>query len=82
MSVLTGKQFNKKYSNTEFYKIINKELKHQNFEFNHGLNIDNNKFNPTGICSPGGLYFSEKDKIYLYFNYGIYIVKVTVPDDA
>ena len=82
MSVLTGIQFNEQYPDIEFYKIINAELTHHNFKFIDGLNIDTIPFNPTNECSPGGIYFSEKSKIYKYFYYGIYIIKVSIPDDA
>jgi hypothetical protein len=80
--IYNGVKFNEKYPNTEFYKIINNKLIHNNFEFKHGLNIDTIPFNPKDECSPGGIYFSEKSKLPIYFGYGIYVVKVSIPDDA
>ena len=53
MSVLTGKDFNNKYKNIDFYKIINLELIHHDFKFKNGLNIDTVPFNPKGNCFPG-----------------------------
>ena len=82
MVILTGKEFNKKYQNTKFFKIINEKLEHNKFKFVDGLNEDTVQFNPCGVCNPRGIYFSEESKIHMYYDYGIYIVKVKIPDDA
>lgn len=82
MSTLLGENFNKLYCNKIFYKRINLNYKHFDFTYKHGLNIDHIKFNPMGKCNPGGLYFSDIDKILLYIYTDCYICKVTIPDDA
>ena len=83
MTVLSGKDFNDQYPNTAFYKILNKNFKHNNFTYKHGLNIDHIPFNPTEWCLKGGLYFTELNKlpIWIYSDSG-YIAKVTIPPEA
>jgi hypothetical protein len=78
----TGIEFNSINMNgVEFYKILNEKENHHGFQYNDGLNIDTNEFN-THTCSAGGLYFCEKKYISLYIHYGIYIRKVSIPNDA
>ena len=83
MTILSGKEFNDKYPNTEFYKILMKNYRHNDFTYQHGLNVDHIPFNPTESCSPGGLYFTELDKLpmWIYLDI-IYIAKVTIPSEA
>jgi hypothetical protein len=45
------------------------------------LNIDPVPFNPTGDCEPGGIYFA-REHILAFLNYGLWLRKVTLPDDA
>lgn len=47
--------FNKLYKETKFYKFLNDDLTHHNFQYKIGLNIDIKPFNPTYLCSNGGL---------------------------
>jgi hypothetical protein len=68
--------------NTKFYKIINNDFKHYNFEYKLGLNVDTIPFNPKGTCKPGGLYFSDEKNIQNYFQYGDYIVELKLLPDA
>lgn len=82
MSILSGKEFNKLYYNKDFYKCINPDYKHYNFTYKHGLNIDILPFQPIEECLPGGLYFTEFDKLFMYVDPKCYICKVTIPDDA
>ena len=67
-------------------KLTNKECVHNNFTFIDGLNIDTVKFNPTGKCLPGGIYFVTIDNWPEWINYNSdimwYIWDVTIPDDA
>ena len=44
MTVLSGLEFKVKYG-TEFYKVLADDLKHHDFTYQVGLNIDHNKFN-------------------------------------
>jgi hypothetical protein len=79
---LSGTEFNKQYPNTNFYKVLNEKCNHHDFQYEHGLNIDTIEFNPTKECSPGGLYFTEACKLIRWCTCGIYICKVTIPDEA
>ena len=64
-----------------FYKILNDNEKHQGLQYKTGLNIDPHKFNPSGDCQPGGIYFASKD-ILAFLDYGPWIRKVTLPKNA
>jgi hypothetical protein len=83
MTTLSGTEFNEKYPNTEFYKLLHKDSIHFGFTYQHGLNVDNIPFNPTGKCSAGGLYFTEIDKVSCWIEMNsVYIAKVTIPSNA
>jgi hypothetical protein len=64
-----------------YYKILNEEEYHHKLQYKFGLNIDPLKFNPYGDCTSGGIYFSREDILY-FLDYGPYIRKVTLPEDA
>ena len=83
MTTLSGNEFNEQYPNTAFYKVLHQDSTHFGFTYQHGLNIDHIPFNPTGICSLGGLYFTEIDKVsYWIVPTSVYIAKVTIPSNA
>ena len=84
MTTLSGTEFNEKYPNTDFYKVLHKDFIHFGFTYQHGLNVDHIPFNPTGICSVGGLYFTEVDKVSYWIDRfkSVYIAKVTIPSNA
>ena len=84
MTTLSGTEFNEKYPNTEFYKVLTTDSKHFGFTYQHGLNVDHIPFNPSGICSLGGLYFTEVDKVSYWIDRfkSVYIAKVTIPSNA
>ncbi|MDD4083268.1 MAG: ankyrin repeat domain-containing protein [Sphaerochaetaceae bacterium] len=65
----------------DYYKILNKKECHFGLQYRFGLNIDPLEFNPSGDCSPGGIYFSRED-ILAFIHYGPWIRKVTLPEDA
>jgi len=65
----------------DYYKILNEKECHHNLQYKTGLNIDHQKFNPSGNCTSGGIYFSRED-IFAFINYGPWIRKVTIPEDA
>jgi len=69
----------------KYYKLFNKDEKHYGFKYHDGLNIDTNKFNPTGTCSKGGLYFFNEVQLLNYHKYtnNVYFIRqVTIPADA
>ena len=85
MTSFSGTEFNEKYPNTEFYKVLTTHCKHYDFIYQHGLNVDHIPFNPIGECSAGGLYFTELDKLGCWIhapNSGSYIAKVSIPSNA
>jgi hypothetical protein len=65
-----------------YVKIFNKNLKHNEFTYKEGLNIDHIPFNPTGTCKEGGLYFCEANDVHLYLNYGTLMADVEIPPGA
>jgi len=81
MSILSGVEFKKKYGDT-FFKLINKNRKHNNHQYVDGLNEDNIPFNPSGECVPGGLYFTIEEYLPDFINFGYYVVRVFVLDDS
>ena len=84
--ILTGKEFNEKYTGVQFVKLTNQEENHNEFQFKDGLNVDNIPFNTEKECSAGGIYFCRFDNFTYYINYGYknmyYIRNVIIPDDA
>src|SRR3989339_2108397 len=80
--VYSGEEFNEKYKECEFYKLLNKDLTHYGYTYKDGLNMDVNEFNPKGECSKGGLYFTEKNKIPMWLDTYSFITKCVIPNDA
>ena len=82
-TVVSGKKFNKIYKDIKMYKFLNDDMIHNNFEYQLGLNIDTEDFNPTDTCSKGGLYFCEESKCHLYWNdYGELLAHIGILNDA
>ena len=83
-NIMAGYEFKLKYPNTKFYKLTNESECHNNFQFKDGLNVDTIKFNPLGECYPGGLYFTELNKISCWISYIdiMYIREVEIIDDS
>src|SRR5665647_3665118 len=86
MSLLTGKEFNAKYTGKTLVKLTSESECHNGFQFKDGLNVDTVPFNPTSECKPGGIYFCELSKFFYWTIYNekqmIWYRKVTIPDDA
>jgi ankyrin repeat protein len=64
-----------------YYKITNEKEMHRRVQYATGLNVDIRPFDPTGSCKPGGLYFARED-ILAFIDFGPWLRKVTLPDDA
>ncbi len=79
---ISGQEFNQLTKGKIFVKILAIDLIHRGFTYAQGLNIDTVKFNPTGSCRAGGLYFSDIENIDGYFSYGSKYSFVCIPDDA
>lgn len=65
-----------------FYKVMSINFNQKGYQYHEGLNILDKPFESTGSCVPGGLYFTNIENIFKFINYGVYLVKVTVPEDA
>jgi hypothetical protein len=82
---MTGSEFNKLYP-SKMIKLTNELEIHNGYRFVTGLNIDTIKFDPTGSCKPGGIYFCELEKFPLWIEYSdttcINFREVKIPDDA
>ncbi len=52
------------------------------YRYKNGINIDTKRFNPTGRCSSGGLYFSDSKNISIFLGYGPNVSEVEIPDNA
>jgi hypothetical protein len=85
-NLLAGHEFNKRFPSTVFVKLTNETELHNGFQFKTGLNVDIIKFDPTGECKKGGIYFCEYGKIAMWIRYNqtlcINYRIVTIPDDA
>lgn len=79
---LNGTMFNTLFSGKSFLKVLNNLLIHGNVKYKVGLNVDPVKFNPTGTCLGGGLYFTTEELISEYFSHGEYIAVVLIPANA
>jgi DNA-dependent RNA polymerase auxiliary subunit epsilon len=66
----------------QYVKILIDDMKHHDFQYKEGLNVDIHKFTPYGECQKGGLYFCELSDAYLYLCYGSLIADVEIPLDA
>ena len=84
--LLDGKTFNDCYREKQLIKLTNKLENHNGYQFQTGLNIDSNEFNPSGECQRGGIYFCLWEKLSMWLNYSrspmFYARLVTIPDDA
>jgi len=65
-----------------WYKILNTNLKQHRFQYKLGLNIDTVKFNPSGSCEEGGLYFTNAENLHKFFDCGTLIADLEIPEDA
>jgi hypothetical protein len=65
----------------KYYKILNKEEKHNSLQYKTGLNIDPRPFIPAGSCITGGIYFARED-ILSFLEYGPWLREVILPPDA
>lgn len=69
------------YKNIKFFKITNTKENHNGFQYKDGLNILDKKFdsNEKSSCSPGGLYFTTKEYISNFYNYGCNLRRIELP---
>jgi hypothetical protein len=65
-----------------YVKIINKEGCHYGFQYQPGLNILKEPFQVEGSCVPGGFYYTDLENIHKFYEYGVWLWIVKIPDDA
>jgi hypothetical protein len=65
----------------KYYKITVENERHREMVYKDGLNVDVEKFNPSGNCAGGGIYFSRED-ILAFLWCGVWLREVTLPEDA
>lgn len=66
----------------EYYKILNERMNHNGFIYKLGLNVDTKEFKPEGSCQEGGLYFTTKEHLFRFFEFGIYIADISLCADS
>ena len=85
-TIFTGLEFNQHYSGKKFVKLTNELENHNGYQFQTGLNVDSIPFDPSGECSPGGIYFCLWEKMPMWLDYDtkpmVYVRLVRIPDDA
>ena len=69
--IMNGKYFKYLFPN-QMYKCINQNMVNKEFEFQIGLNIDTNEFNPINKDSKGGFHFTDEENIQVL----IYFVEI------
>ena len=69
-------------SGERFFRITNKDEKHNSYQWVDGMNVDHLPFRYSGTCCPGGLYFTDAENILVYMNgASAWIREVQVPAD-
>jgi len=78
---VSGATFNKIFKGNKF-KFLNNDLKHHEFQYSIGLNVDTIRFvSDTDLI--GGLWFCDYSAIHYWWNrYGQKLGIVEIPDDA
>jgi hypothetical protein len=71
-----------KWSRPKYIKVLSENLKHYNFIYKEGLNIDHIPFNTDANCKSGGLYFTTIEHVYGFLLFGALIADVEIPTDA
>lgn len=63
----------------DYLKITNKNEIH-GFQYKDGINLDTNNLDKNGSCTLG-LYFTDKENIEKFYDYGIWIRMIKLPVD-
>jgi hypothetical protein len=64
------------FHNLDFFKITNEQETHHGLTYSTGHNIDPLPFISSGSCVPGGIYFTTRDHISKFYDFGVWIRKV------
>jgi hypothetical protein len=83
---ISGKKFNEIYDDVPLVKLTNETCTHNKMNFVLGMNIDENKFDPSKACGPDGIYFCKLNDIHLWLDYStspmVYMWDAKIPDNA
>src|SRR3989344_2386397 len=94
LKIYTYNEWIEKYNNNEdicyVYKVVNyKDNKYisyfNKFEYKIGINEDIIEYNENTKCIEGGLYFTNLENLYMYYNAGIFgsiVLICMIPKDA
>lgn len=75
-------ELNERTIEPPYYKFINKSKWHYNMNYKLGLNENVEPFNPSGECSKGGLYFTDKNNIVKFYTRGEILCEITLCEDS
>jgi hypothetical protein len=53
---------------SQFYKLLSDDLRHYDFTYHEGLNVDTLPFDPSGSCRPGGLYYTTLEHLPRWYS--------------
>ena len=67
---------------TKYFKILNQEEKHHDYQYQTGLNINSEPFNPSGDCEAGGFYITTIEHVVCFLGYGCSIAEVELPENT
>lgn len=79
--LLSGKEFNEKYQDKQFYKLTNATNKHFGMVYQEGENIDVKKLN-INDCTTGMYFFETSKMFHFYKSKYTHVRTVTIPEDA
>lgn len=67
-----------------YFKVTNEKENHYELQYHDGLVEDIIPFNDNSedSCVEGGIYFTDLENIYEFFDYGCYIRPLTIPGNA
>jgi hypothetical protein len=74
---------NNKDIDKKFFKVLNPEFKHYDYQYVNGLNELKEEFNddPQKSCCSGRFYVTTIDHISNFFSYGIWLAPIELPTD-
>lgn len=63
------------------FRIIDSANGHHGFIYKVGLNEDPNEFSVRGQCVSGGLYFTDAENIFHFWQYGDRVAEIEIPEN-
>jgi len=65
-----------------YFKITNQKECHNGYQYQDGLNILDKPFEKDGSCAVGGLYFTTLEHLNKFYDYGVWLREIRIPEDA